>query len=183
MEILRLMVTGSVGAGKTSFIRTISEIDVVNTDKISTDEIATWKGTTTVALDFGRLNMNPEQAIHLYGTPGQLRFDFIWDMLIQKAQAYIFLVDAHRPQDFPYSRRILNFMNQRVEVPYLIGVTHSDCSDACKLEDIALALGFNSKNTQPPMMFVNATDKASIFPVLTTLIDQLSKSYSEYSLI
>ena len=177
MEILRFIVTGSVGAGKTSLIRTISEIDVVNTDKISTDEIATWKEATTVALDFGCLNLDPNRRLHLYGTPGQLRFDFIWDILIKKVQAYIFLVDANRPQDFRYSRQILNYMNQRVKIPYLIGVTHRDCSDAWELEDIALALGFTSESTRPPMMFINATQKASIFPALTTLIDELSKSY------
>lgn len=179
MEILRLIVTGSVGAGKTSLISTISEIDVVNTDKISTDEIATWKETTTVALDFGRLNITPDRTLHLYGTPGQLRFDFVWDVLIQKAQAYIFLVNAHRPQDFPYSRQILNFMNQKAQIPYLIGITHSDCSDAWELEEIALALGFPPENTRPPMMLINATQKDSIFSALMTLIDELSKSYSK----
>lgn len=180
MEILRLIVTGSVGAGKTSFIRSISDIDVVNTDKVSTDEIATWKEATTVALDFGRLNFSPDRTLHLYGTPGQLRFDFIWDILIQKAQAYIFLVDAHRPQDFPYSRRILNYMNQKIQIPYLVGITHSDCSDAWELEDIALALGLTAQSEQrPPMMFINATQKASIFPALSTLVDELSKSYSK----
>lgn len=180
MEILRLIVTGSVGAGKTSFIRTISEIDVVNTDKISTDEIATWKEATTIALDFGRLSFAPNQAVHLYGTPGQLRFDFMWDILIQKAQAYIFLVNAHRPQDFPYSQRILNFMNQKVQIPYLIGITHSDRPEAWELEDIALALGFPPGGKRPPIMFVNATQKASIFPALVTLTDELSKSYNKY---
>ena len=179
MEILRVIVTGSVGAGKTSFIRALSEIDVVDTDKISTDEIATWKETTTVALDFGRVIFAPNQALHLYGTPGQLRFDFMWDVLIQKAQAYIFLVDAHRPQDFPHSRQILNFMNQRVQIPYLIGITHSDCPEAWKLEEIALALGFTSESARPPIMCLNATQKDSIFPALMTLIDELSKSYSE----
>ena len=178
MEILRVIVTGSVGAGKTSFIRTISDVDVVNTDKISTDEIATWKEATTIALDFGRLSFAPNQALHLYGTPGQLRFDFMWDILIQKAQAYILLVNAHRPQDFHYSRQILNFMNKRVQIPYLIGITHSDYPETWELEDIALALGFTSENLPPPMMLVNATQKASIFPALISLIDELSKSYT-----
>jgi len=73
MEILRIVVTGGVGAGKTSLIRTISEIEVVDTDKTATDEIAQLKEKTTVALDFGRLRIAPDQSLHLFGTPGQSR--------------------------------------------------------------------------------------------------------------
>ena len=83
-EILRIVVTGGVGAGKTTFIRTISEIDVVDTDKRATDELAELKEKTTVALDFGKLTITPTQSLHLYGTPGQSRFDFMWDILIKK---------------------------------------------------------------------------------------------------
>lgn len=180
MEILRLIVTGSVGAGKTSFIRAISEIDVVNTDKISTDEIATWKEATTISLDFGRLSLAPNQAVHLYGTPGQLRFDFMWDILIQKAHAYIFLINACRPQDFPYSQQILDFMNQKVQIPYLIGITHTDCPEAWELEDIALALDLSPESKRSSMISVNATQKASVLPALLTLTDELSESYSKY---
>ncbi|MEL6462543.1 MAG: GTPase, partial [Cyanobacteria bacterium J06621_15] len=67
-EILRIVVTGGVGAGKTTFIRTISEIDVVDTDKRATDELAELKEKTTVALDFGKLTITPTQSLHLYGT-------------------------------------------------------------------------------------------------------------------
>jgi uncharacterized protein len=69
MEILRILITGTVGAGKTSLIRTISEIEVVDTDKRATDEITDIKSSTTVALDFGRLTIGKNQSLHLYGTP------------------------------------------------------------------------------------------------------------------
>lgn len=74
---MRLIVTGTVGAGKSTFIRSISEIDVVDTDTLATDETALLKQKTTVALDFGRLQFSPDMALHLYGTPGQSRFDFM----------------------------------------------------------------------------------------------------------
>lgn len=90
MAILRVVVTGGVGAGKTSLIRTISEIEVVDTDKKATDEVRQLKEKTTVALDFGRLTIASNQSLHLYGTPGQLRFDFMWDILIAKAQMLTF---------------------------------------------------------------------------------------------
>lgn len=174
MEILRIVVTGSVGAGKTSLIRTISEIDVVDTDESATDEIAEMKAKTTVAMDFGRVAIAPNQSLHLYGTPGQARFDFMWDILIGKAQAYILLVAAHRPDHFRNGRKILKFMNQRVQIPYLIGLTHTDCADAWELEDVALALGFIDESTRPPLMAVNATEPASVKSALMAIVLQLA---------
>jgi hypothetical protein len=176
MNIIRIVVTGSVGAGKTSLIRTISEIEVVDTDKRTTDETAELKANTTVALDFGRLNFAPNQSLHLYGTPGQIRFDFMWDILIRKAHAYILLVNAHRPQDFRHGRRILNFMKQRVKIPMLIGVTHMDYPDAWEIEDIAIALGLLDEANKPPLIAVNATERASVFQALIALVEQLANT-------
>ena len=172
MEILRIVVTGTVGAGKTSFIQTISEIEVVNTDRRATDETAQLKRDTTVAFDFGRLTISPDQAMHLYGTPGQSRFDFMRDILIHKAHAYILLVNAHRPQDFRDVRRILNFMNQRVQIPIVVGLTHMDYPDAWTSDDIILALGLFDTTRQIPLVQVNATDRTSVSNALIALIHQ-----------
>ena len=173
-EILRIVVTGGVGAGKTTFIRTISEIDVVDTDKRATDELAELKETTTVALDFGKLTIASNQSLHLYGTPGQSRFDFMWDILIQKAHAYILLVDAHRPNHFRYARKLLNYMNHKAFIPALIGVTHTDCEDAWEIEDIALALGFQDEADSLPLMVVNANERDSVFQALIAIVEQLA---------
>jgi signal recognition particle receptor subunit beta len=108
MEIMRLVITGPVGAGKSTFIRSVSEIQVVDTDRRATDETKDLKDKTTVAFDFGRLQFSPDMALHLYGTPGQSRFDFMWDILIHKAHAYMVLVPANRPSEFRYARRIIN---------------------------------------------------------------------------
>ena len=173
MEILRIVVTGTVGAGKTSLIRSISEIDVVDTDRRATDETAQMKRDTTVAFDFGRLTIGPDQVLHLYGTPGQARFDFMWDILIRKAHAYMLLVAANRPQDFRYGRRIMNFMNQRVEIPMIIGLTHVDCPDAWEPENVALALGLIHPSQRPPMVMINATEAPSVANGLVVLIEKL----------
>ncbi|MBV6626446.1 MAG: ATP/GTP-binding protein [Rivularia sp. (in: Bacteria)] len=172
-EILRIVVTGGVGAGKTTFIQTISEIDVVDTDKRATDELAELKEKTTVALDFGKLTITANQSLHLYGTPGQSRFDFMWDILIQKAHAFILLIDAHRPNQFRHARKLLNYMNQFVSIPKLIGITHTDCADAWEIEDIALALGFQDEADSTPIMAVNANQRESVFQALITIVEQL----------
>ena len=177
MEILRIVVTGGVGAGKTSLIRTISEIEVVDTDRRATDEIAQLKEKTTVALDFGRIAIAPNQSLHLYGTPGQARFDFMWEILIAKAHAYMLLVDAHRPEHLRYGRRILNFMNERVRIPYVIGLTHTDYPDAWEMEDVAIALGLIDKLGRPPIVSVNATEQTSVREALMALIEEFSTYY------
>jgi uncharacterized protein len=174
MEIMRLVVTGPVGAGKSTFIRSVSEIEVVDTDRRATDETAQLKQKTTVAFDFGRLHFGSDMALHLYGTPGQSRFDFMWDMLIRKAHAYIMLVPANRPAEFRNARRIASFMNQRVSLPMIIGLTHADCADAWAAENIAIALGYLDPQNHPPIIVVNARDTASVAQAVMALVDRFA---------
>lgn len=176
MEIMRLVVTGTVGAGKSTFIRSVSEIAVVDTDRVATGPAAEIKTRTTVAMDFGRLQFAPGMALHLYGTPGQSRFDFMWDILIRRAHAYILLVAAHRPSDFRLARRILAFMNQRAQIPVLIGLTHMDCEGAWSVDNVAIALGFVDEKDRPPFVTLNANQKESVVNALIVLIEHFMES-------
>lgn len=173
MEIMRLVVTGPVGAGKSTFIRTISEIKTVDTDRKATDETQLMKASTTVAFDFGRLQFSPDMALHLYGTPGQSRFDFMWDILIRKAHAYMLLVSADQPAQFLNARRIVTFMNQRSSIPMVIGLTHLDCPGAWPPDNVALALGYTNEAIRPPLVMVNATKKGSVAQAIIVLVKQL----------
>lgn len=170
MELMRLVVTGAVGAGKSTFVRTASEIEVVDTDRTATDKTALLKKNTTVAMDFGKFTFGNEMTLHVYGTPGQARFNFMWEMLIAKANAYILLVAANRPEEFRYSRQILNFINQQVNIPMVLGITHTDCQDAWDGEDIACALGFHFENF-PPILTVNPNDRTSTIEALIALVE------------
>lgn len=176
MEIMRLVVAGTVGAGKSTFIRTISEIEAVDTDRIATDETALMKKKTTVALDFGRLSFGPDRALHLYGTPGQARFNFMWEILIRKAHAYILLVAANRPSEFRYARQILLFMKQQVQIPMIVGLTHMDCLEAWDLETIKISLRQLEEKGHPPILTVDARDQASVAQALITLVQVLMES-------
>lgn len=171
MEIMRLVVTGTVGAGKSTFIRSASEIEVVDTDRKATDEVADLKQNTTVSMDFGTLQFGEDMALHIYGTPGQVRFDFMWEILIERAHAYILLIAAHRPGEFHHARRIMNFMNQRSRVPMIIGITHGDCEGAWGTEDIALALGYQDVSKRPPIVSVNADEEDSVIEALIALVE------------
>jgi uncharacterized protein len=176
MEIMRLVVTGTVGAGKSTFIRSVSEIEVVDTDRKATDEVAGMKENTTVSMDFGTLQFGEEMALHIYGTPGQTRFDFMWEILIERAHAYVLLIAAHRPGEFHHARRIMNFMNQRSPIPMIIGITHSDCHGAWSNEDIALALGYQDNAQRPPIVSVNAGEEESVIDALVVLVEHYMQS-------
>lgn len=171
MKTMRSVIAGAVGSGKSTFVRTLSEIEVISTDRTATDETSLLKLKTTVALDFGRLRLSPNIDLHLYGTPGQARFDFMWELLIQHAHSYILLVAAHRPNDFHYAREIISFINQRVQIPMIVGLTHTDCSGALTPEEIMLALGYdmNDKN-RPPSVKVNPNARSSILEALVVLM-------------
>ena len=175
MEIMTLVVTGPVGSGKSTFIRSVSEIEVVDTDRKATDETTLIKKKTTVAFDFGRLQFGPERALHLYGTPGQERFDFMWDILIRKAHAYILLVAAHRPREFRYARRMLAFMQRRSQAPMIVGLTHTDCEGAWDPKNIQIALGCLSGQARPPMITVNPTQTNSVAHTIITLVQHASQ--------
>jgi uncharacterized protein len=170
MDLMRLVITGTVGVGKTTFIRTVSEIEVVDTDRVASDETAALKQNTTVAMDFGKVTFGADMVLHIYGTPGQSRFDFMWDMLIKRAHAYVLLVPAHRPAEFRQAREILAFMQQRAQIPMVIGVTHLDSPDAWSTDDVALAV-WGEATRCPPIVGVNAADRQSVVEALIVLVE------------
>ncbi len=172
-NVLRIVVTGPVGAGKSTFIRTISEIDVVDTDRKATDEVAELKKNTTVSMDFGRLRIGEDEGemwLHLYGTPGQFRFNFMWDILIKGAHGYILLVPAHLPGQFRAAQAIQSYMKARTNSPCVVGFTHVDHPNAWDLEDILLVLG---QDTGIPYTTLNAQDMASVANTLLLLVEQM----------
>ena len=92
----KIIFGGPVGAGKTTAIAAISDIPVVNTDARPTDDTAQLKASTTVAMDYGTLNLGDESKVHLYGTPGQERFSFMWDILSKGGIGFVLLLDNTR---------------------------------------------------------------------------------------
>src|SRR4026208_409665 len=85
----KIVVTGPFAAGKTTLIRTISEITVLSTEKDITDETRSRKAETTVAMDFGRITIDRDLVLYLFGTPGQDRFDFMWEILGEARIGYL----------------------------------------------------------------------------------------------
>lgn len=178
MEIMRLIVTGATGAGKSTFIRSASEIQVVKAARIATEQTSFLNPKTTTSFNFGRLNFNSDMAIHLYGTPGLASFDFMWELLIRRSHAYILLVAANRLGDIRQARRLLAFMNHQVQVPMIIGLTHTDYPGALSKEDVTIALGYGNQRKRPIIVRVDPTQKTSVIQTLITLVEKFGRTSS-----
>ena len=108
MQNVKMVVTGPFSAGKTQFIRSVSEIEVVSTErKLTNARERSIKETTTIAMDFGRITVDDDLVLYLFGTPGQKRFEFMWEILSEGMLGFIVMVDSRRPETFREARSIL----------------------------------------------------------------------------
>jgi small GTP-binding protein len=140
MQTVKMVVTGPFNAGKTAFIQSVSEINVVSTERKISSEAERVKDTTTVAMDFGRITVDQDLVLYLFGTPGQKRFDFMWEILSEGMLGFIVMVDSTRPETFREARSILETFRAYAPTPYVVAANKQDMPDAWELEDIRLAL-------------------------------------------
>jgi signal recognition particle receptor subunit beta len=164
VDPLKIVVSGPVGAGKTTFIRSLSKTAWVDTDEAASEEIG--KETTTVALDFGTLEIEGT-LIYLFGTPGQDRFDFMWEILCEGALGMVLLVSGQDPRQFPKARAILEFVTSRIAIPFLVGVTRQDLPRVWDPEEVADYFGL------PPAQVVglSTTEPSSCASALVSLLE------------
>ena len=123
---LKIVITGPFAAGKTTLIKTISEVAIVGTERDVTDETKSVKQRTTVAMDFGRLTFADDLSLFLFGTPGQRRFEVMWEILSEGMIGFILLVNAADERSVEEGSHILDQFRQYADVPYVIGVSHLD---------------------------------------------------------
>ena len=123
---LKIVITGPFSAGKTTLIGTISEVAIVGTERDVTDEGRHQKAKTTVAMDFGRITFAEDLSLFLFGTPGQRRFEVMWEILSEGMIGFILLVNAADPRSLEEGSHILDQFRQYADVPYVVGVTHLD---------------------------------------------------------
>src|SRR5919197_540694 len=167
----KIVVTGPFGAGKTTLISTISEITVLSTERDISDHTRALKSETTVAMDFGRITIDADLVLYLFGTPGQKRFDFMWEILSEGMLGFIVMVDSTRPETFREARSILETFRAYAPTPYVVAANKQDKEDAWDLEDMRHALRLESKVKFLPCV---ATDKNAVKSVLLELLYSIS---------
>lgn len=176
MQTVKMVVTGPFNAGKTQFIRTVSEIDVVSTERKISSEAEKIKQTTTVAMDFGRITVDDDLVLYLFGTPGQKRFDFMWEILSEGMLGFIVLVDSARPETFREARGILHTFRAYAPTPYVVAANKQDMEDAWDLEDLRIALKLDKKIKLLPSI---ASDKEKVKTVLLELLYSILEEMDE----
>jgi hypothetical protein len=168
MQTVKIVVTGPFNSGKTEFIRSVSEIDVVATErKITNDSERNVKETTTVAMDFGRITVDDDLVLYLFGTPGQKRFEFMWEILSEGMLGFIVMVDSTRPETFREARSILETFRAYAPTPYVVAANKQDMENAWEIDDMRVALRLDPKVKLLPCI---ATRKDDVKKVLLELL-------------
>ncbi len=165
---VKIVVTGPFAAGKTTLIRTISEITVLSTERGISDETRSRKRETTVAMDFGRITIDPELVLYLFGTPGQDRFDFMWEILGEGMLGYVLLLDATRPESAAESVGILAaFRKMAGGIPFVVALNRAEGGDP---EEEARVREILDLAGDVPVVPCDATDRESVKAVLLALL-------------
>ncbi|SOD83789.1 ATP/GTP-binding protein [Streptomyces sp. Ag109_G2-15] len=167
----KIVVAGGFGVGKTTLVTTVSEITPLQTEalmteaSVGTDDLSATPGklTTTVAMDYGRLTLDDDLVLYLFGTPGQQRFWFMWDDLVRGAIGAVVLADTRRLKDcFP----ALDYF-ESCGLPYVVAVNHFDDSELFEPEDVREALTIPA---HIPVMIMDARRRISVIETLLALV-------------
>ena len=167
MQTVKMVVTGPFSAGKTEFIQSVSEIDVVSTERKISSDAERVKEDTTVAMDFGRITVDDDLVLYLFGTPGQRRFDFMWEILSEGMLGFVVLVDSVRPETFREAKHILEVFRSYASTPYVVAANKQDLPDAWSPDDVRIALKIEK---EIKVLGCVARDKETVKEVLLELL-------------
>ncbi len=173
---LKILVAGGFGVGKTTLVGAISEIRPLRTEEVLTDQGVgiddisgvELKGTTTVAMDFGRITISDDLVLYLFGTPGQDRFWFVWDELSLGAIGAVVLADTRRLVDcFPS----VDYFERR-GIPFIVAVNCFDGVQRYRSEQVQIALDLDP---HVPVVLCDARSRQSCKEVLITLMEHVMR--------
>ncbi len=172
MSRYKIIFTGPVGAGKTTAINAISDSPPVKTDAAASDMTKNRKASTTVAMDYGVMHLDGGEKVHLYGTPGQERFDFMWDILTTGGIGLILLLDNTRADPFQDMRFFLNAFEKFIgDTAVAIGVTQMDVSNKPSIAEYHQQL--QDMNMKPPVFAIDAREFNDVSLLVQALLYSL----------
>ncbi len=166
-RITKIVVTGPFNAGKTTFIRTISEITVLSTEQSVTGDEGRRGDRTTVAMDFGRITAGPDLALYLYGTPGQERFEFMWDILAEGMIGFVLMVDAARGDSMEEARRIRTHFAELADTPFIVAINKAEGDESALIAEVRGGLELPES---VPVVVVDARDRDDVKGALVTFL-------------
>lgn len=172
-----IAVLGSVGSGKTTAIRAISDIEVVDTDVAATDDATlALKDTTTVAMDMGVMELGNGDKLRLHGAPGQDRFDFMWEILLEQARGAVIFVDhsrAERLDDLAAYLKAIETAKPDGDFPVVVAVTHAEGdgarSLACYRQFFLQRNACPCSGCTPPVIWCDAREQRDVTVVLVVM--------------
>jgi signal recognition particle receptor subunit beta len=160
-----------MGAGKTTAIQSLSDIEVVRTEANNSERHIVDKATTTVALDYGEITIDGEDKVRLYGIPGQKRFDFMWTILKKRAKGMILLVNSDAPEPIA---EMLSFIDEFRELydrgGVVIGISRADVVAGPTLAEYSEALERTNPGLVIPVFTVDPRDRDQMEDVLLALV-------------
>lgn len=174
-----ILFMGPVGAGKTQAIDAISDIEVVNTDVRATDATKRIKSHTTVAMDVGVLNLQGGDKLRLYGAPGQDRFDFMWDILLEQCRGIVLLLNHADPQattQLDHYLRAIALRVPQVDMPLVVGITHVDLNPGAPTDVYRARLRQHrvlAGGVEPPVFSVDVRLRDHVRCLLMVMVAQL----------
>lgn len=176
----KIIFTGPVGAGKSTAIDSLSDVPPITTDEAATDMTVKRKPSTTVALDYGIMRLGGGQRVHLYGTPGQERFDFMWEILTEGGIGLVLLLDGARPSPEQDMHFFLEAFKDYIALTGLsIGVTRLDLAEnpALTLKNLHEQLGSTGLN--PPVFEVDARSKRDVRTLVKAMLYAVDPELSD----
>lgn len=167
----KIIFTGPVGAGKTTAIAALSDIPPVTTEQKASDETAQRKSLTTTSLDYGIMRLDDGQSVHLYGTPGQERFDFMWEILVEGGIGLILLLDAAREEPIADMNFFLDaFKDLIADTGLAIGLSRVDLIERPDLLRDAMLKELTNRGLNPPLFYVDAREKKDIKTLVRAML-------------
>jgi len=175
-RVIKIVITGPFACGKTTFVESLSEVVPVVTDVgLRSFFEKSIKRFTTVALDYGRIKVDEDLIVHLFGTPGQLRFSFMWRILARGMHGYILMVDSSRPESIEDALYVYNFFKSIKDVPHIIAANKQDIEGSLSPKTIRFMMKIPNDVPVVPLV---ATDPENVRKTLTILVQHMIKWYS-----